>query len=301
MDRAETRKHSHPEFRPWVANGKTPRALTEQIEMKIATKLQALFLGIVAIFILSGVVMIAQMRSLSNGYDQVLASPVHDMDQARIVQVNFKKEVQEWKDVLLRGHTPADLDKYTKQFHGKEAAVLSGAVALQKTVQDDEARSLLGQFVVADKVMSAKYAAAYNVYVAGNADFKAADKVVRGQDRAPTDLFDKVVARLETRVETTVAAQQASARRNQTIALGLSGALLVLLGVMGFLTVRGIVQRLAKLRAVSDRLAVADVEGLAIDISGKDEIGAFGESLTGVHAAIEELLIAAQTPVGAAA
>jgi hypothetical protein len=275
--------------------------LTEQIEMKIATKLQALFLGVVVIFILSGVVLIAQMRSLSNGYDQVLASPVHDMDQARIVQVNFKKEVQEWKDTLLRGHTPKDLATYTKQFHAKEAVVLDGARALERTVQDDQARQLLAQFVAADVVMSAKYAAAYNVYVAGNADFKAADKMVRGQDRAPTDLFDKVVARLETRVETTVAAQQASARRNQTIALGLSGALLVLLGVMGSLTVRSIVQRLAKLRAVSDRLAVADVEGLAIDISGKDEIGAFGESLTGVHAAIEELLIAAQTPVGAAA
>lgn len=268
--------------------------------MKIALKLQLMFAGIVAVFILSGVVLIGQMRTLSHGYDAVLASPVHDMDQARVIQVNFKKQVQEWKDILLRGHNPEDLAKYTKQFHAKETAVRDGAAALAKTVQDDEARQLLIQFVAADDVMSAKYQKAYDAYVAGGADFKAADKLVRGQDRAPTDLFDKVVKRLETRVQTTIAVQQQAARRNQLIALGVSGGLLALLGLVGFLTVSSILRRLAKLQAVSDRLAVADVEGLTIDISGKDEIGAFGESMTGVHAAIEELLHAAQTPAVAA-
>jgi methyl-accepting chemotaxis protein len=269
--------------------------------MKIATKLQLLFAGIVAVFVLSAAVQISQMLSLSKGYDAVLASSVRDMDQARIIQVNFKKEVQEWKDVLLRGHTPADLAKYTKQFHEREAAVRDGAQALAKTVHDDEARQFLIQFVAADDVMSAKYETAYAAYVAGAADFKAADKIVRGQDRAPTDLFDKAVKRLDSRVTATVAAQQASARTNQLAAIGLSAGLLLLLGAMGFVTVRSITKRLANLHAVSARLAVADVDGLSIDISGKDEIGEFGSSMVGVHAAITELLHVAQAPAAAAA
>ena len=275
-------------------------AVAESFEMRIATKLQLLFVGIVAVFILSVAVLIVQMTSLSSGYDAVLASPVRDMGQARVIQVNFKKEVQEWKDTLLRGYTPKDLTTYTKQFHEREAAVRDGAVALSKTVQDDQARQLLVQFVAADDAMSAKYESAYEVFVAGNADFKAADKLVRGQDRAPTDLFDKVVQRLDARVQSTVAAQQQSARRNLYVALGFSSGLLLVLGVMGYLTVRSIVKRLASLHAVSQRLAQADVEGLSIDISGKDEIGEFGESMAGVHAAIEELLHAAQTPAPAA-
>lgn len=52
----------------------------------------------------------------------------------------------------------------------------------------------------------------------------------------------------------------------------------------------GILKRLAQLKAVSDRLALADIKGLSIDISGNDEIGDIGESLRGVEAAIEELL-----------
>jgi methyl-accepting chemotaxis protein len=273
----------------------------ESFEMKIATKLGLLFAGMIVVFVLLGVTLLAQMKGVSNGYDAVLASPVHDIDAARVVQVNFKKEVQEWKDTLLRGHNPKDLAKYGKQFHEREAAVRDGAVVLAKTVQDKESHELLVQFIAADDVMSAKYQHAYDVFVAGNADFKAADALVRGQDRSPTDLFDKVVQRLETRVQSTIAAQQLSVHRNQNLALGISGGLLFLLGVLGFLTVRSIVKRLAALRAVSAKLANADVEGLSIDISGKDEIGEFGESMKGVHAAIEELLHIAEAPSKAAA
>ena len=163
--------------------------------MKITTKLGLLFAGMITVFVLLGVTLLAQMKLVSNGYDALLASPVRDIDAARVVQVNFKKEVQEWKDTLLRGHNPEDLAKYGKQFHEREAAVREGAVALSQTVRDEEAHKLLVQFIAADDAMSAKYSRAYDVFVAGNADFKAADKLMRGQDRAPTDLFDKVVAR----------------------------------------------------------------------------------------------------------
>ena len=268
--------------------------------MKITTKLGLLFAGMIIVFVLLGVTLLVQMKSISDGYDAILASPERDIDAARVVQVNFKKEVQEWKDTLLRGHNPADLAKYGKQFREQEAAVRTGAVALSQSVEDQEAHKLLAQFIAADDVMSAKYARAYDVYVAGNADFKAADKLVRGQDRAPTDLFDKVVQRLNARVNSTVAAQQLTVRKNQTLALGISAGLLLLLGVLGLLTVRSIVQRLAALQGVSRRLANADVEGLSIDISGDDEIGEFGESMKGVRAAIEELLHVAQSATKAA-
>jgi len=60
--------------------------------------------------------------------------------------------------------------------------------------------------------------------------------------------------------------------------------------IAGFVVVRGVLSRLGRLKAVSDRLSRAEVEGLSIDISGHDEIGDFGESMKGVAAAIEELL-----------
>jgi methyl-accepting chemotaxis protein len=258
--------------------------------MKISTKLIVFYVAVLAVFSSLAFALVTELRSVAAGYDALLGSTVRQMDQARTVQVTFKKQVQEWKDILLRGHTPDDLAKYTKQFHEKEELVRGGAQSLSLQVQDAEAKQSLEQFIASHLVLSQKYQLAYEAYVAGNADFKAADKIVRGQDRAPTDLFDKVVQRLEVRVQESVAAQTRAARDGRNVALGAAGSLLLLLGGVGFFLVRDILGRLASLKAVSDRLARADLSGLTIDIAGHDEIAAFGESMKGVHAAIEELL-----------
>jgi methyl-accepting chemotaxis protein len=258
--------------------------------MRISTKLSVFYVAVIAVFCALSVALMSQQRTVVAGYDGLLNTAVVQMDAARVVQVEFKKQVQEWKDILLRGHTPADLAKYTTQFHDREAKVKAGAAALVSGVQDSEARELLTEFLAADFILSGKYQESYDVYVKGRFDFKAADKLVRGQDRPPTDLFDKVVARLDARVKTAVETQRAAVTKSRNVTVGIAGVLLALLGAFGFVIVRDVLSRLGRLKAVSDRLAAADIDGLVIDISGKDEIGEFGGSMQGVHAAIEELV-----------
>ena len=257
--------------------------------MKISTKLILFFCGVVTLFVLLAFALLAQTRTVSAGYDALLSQQVRQAEAARVIQVSFKKQVQEWKDILLRGSAPADLDKYTRQFHEEESQVRAGATKLAGEVQDAACRDLLNEFLAAHRTLSDKYQAAYQVYVGGNFDFKSADKLVRGQDRPPTDLFDQVVQRLNDDVSASVSAQERAVGRARNLALAVSGGLLLGLGLVGFLTVSNILKRLGRLKAVSDRLAAADIEGLAVDISGPDEIGQFGDSMKGVHAAIEEL------------
>jgi len=258
--------------------------------MKIATKLILFFGAVLVLFVLQAILLRQQTQTVTNGYDTLLSKPVHQMEMARVVQVNFKKQVQEWKDILLRGHTPEDLVKYTRQYHERESDVRAGAQALADALQDDPAiRDLVLQFLAAHKAMGGKYQAAYEAYLAGKFDFKTADSMVRGQDRAPTDLFDEVVRRLNTQMKASVDAQQVAVRKARTLTLTFFATLLFILGLTGFVTVRNILARLGRLKAVADRLSAADVNGLSIDVSGNDEIGEFGESMKGVRAAIEEL------------
>jgi methyl-accepting chemotaxis protein len=233
--------------------------------------------------------LLSDMKAVSVSYDALLAGPVRQAEAARVVQVEFKKQVQEWKDILLRGQNPDDLASYTKQFHEREATVKAEARELAAGVEDPQIRQTLNDFLETHDTLSAQYESSYAVFVAGNFDYKAADKLMRGRDRAPTDLFDKVVAALNQRVAAQVAQHRADAARQRDLALLLAAALLAVVGTAGLIVVRSILSRLGLLRAVSDRLAAADVSGLIIDISGKDEVGVFGESLKGVAAAIEEL------------
>jgi methyl-accepting chemotaxis protein len=257
--------------------------------MKIATKLVLFFSAIVMLFALLAVVLLAQMRTVTRGYDSLLNGPIRQMEMARVVQVNFKKQVQEWKDILLRGQSPDDLAKYAQQFHGQEMNVRRGAQDLIDVMQDAEARQLLVRFLTAHKVMGDKYQTAYDAYVKANFDYHIADRLVRGQDREATDLFDQVVERLSSDVENSIAAQNAATRKVRNLTLNVFAILLAVLGLGGFFAVRSMLRRLAKLQAAANRLAAADINGLIINISGSDEIGSFCEGMKGVHAALEEL------------
>lgn len=184
--------------------------------MKISRKLNLFTVGVIVAFCLSAVLLVMQMDTLTNGYDRLLNSQVQSMEQARVIQVDFKKQVQEWKDILLRGHDPKDLATYTKQFHEKELQVRSEASQLAGNVDDPECKELLAKFLNAHGQLDQQYELAYTAYVNGNFDFKAADKIVRGKDRPPTDLFDQIVNRLDALVKQSAAAQQQTAAKART-------------------------------------------------------------------------------------
>jgi len=260
--------------------------------MKISLKLTLFVAGVVVLFVGLTDALIGQTQALVASYDRLLKTSVKQADLARVAQVDFKKQVQEWKDILLRGHNPEDLAKYTKQFREAAARVHENSVALGRQLQDPSAIQLLAEFVARHDALGKKYQEAYDTYVQGGFDFKGADKIVRGMDRQPTDLFDQVVGRLAAQAEQSVRAQQEVAEHKQTLALALVGGGLLFLTVAGLLVVYSVTSRLGCLKLISDRLAKGEIAGLAIDVGGEDEVGEFGQSLKGVHAAIEELATA---------
>ena len=257
--------------------------------MKISLKLTLFLAGVVVLFLGLADALIGQTRTLVAGYDDLLAIPVSQADLARVAQVDFKKQVQEWKDILLRGHRPEDLTKYTQQFREAEAKVRDETLALSRQVRDPAAARLLGEFMARHDLLGKKYKEAYDTYVSSGFDFKAADRIVRGMDRQPTNLFDELVARLVANVQRSAKAQQAIAAHKQLIALAITGACLLLLTAGSLIVVLNVSSRLACLKQISDRLAQGEIAGLAIDIDGSDEVGEFGRSLKGVRAAIEDL------------
>jgi methyl-accepting chemotaxis protein len=257
--------------------------------MKISLKLTLFLAGVVVLFVGLADALIGQTQALVAGYDGLLKTSIKQADMARVAQVDFKKQVQEWKDILLRGHNPEDLAKYSKQFHEAEARVRENSAALSRQVQDPAAIQLLSEFVVRHDALGKKYQEAYDTYVGSGFDFKAADKIVRGLDRPPTDLFDQIVARLAAQAAQSVKVQEEVAANKQMLALAIVGGCLLLLTVGGLLVVHSVTSRLGCLKLISDRLAKGEIAGLAIDVGGEDEVGEFGQSLKGVHAAIAEL------------
>jgi len=132
------------------------------------------------------------------------------------MQLTFKKQVQEWKDILLRGRDPEALKKYSAGFHQDAQAVREIGQRLKSSIDDDHARQLLDQFMQAHQAMLDKYEGALEGFERSRgAEQAVADAMVKGQDRAPTDLIDQIV--------TSLAAQSATKRAAITNSLSIFG------------------------------------------------------------------------------
>jgi len=99
-------------------------------------------------------VLVWQLHQTRQTYDQMLGQDeVQHQDRARVVQLTFKKQVQEWKNLLLRGFKFDDFQKYEQAFKAEEAETRKLAQELLKDVSDPVARQGIEEFLAAHKKM----------------------------------------------------------------------------------------------------------------------------------------------------
>ena len=157
---------------------------------KITTRISGVLALTMLVGILGGGFLYQRLRSVASSYERLFDHNVQDQDLSRVMQLTFKKQVQEWKDLLLRGQDPQALQTYSAAFHQQGASLREIAERLKRSIDDGHASRLLDEFVQAHDAMMAKYNTSLAAFTASNGTGQAAaDAMVKGQDRAPTDLI----------------------------------------------------------------------------------------------------------------
>lgn len=110
------------------------------------------------------------------------------VNNSRNIQVTFKKQVQAWKDLLLRGFDETNYNTYLTQFTGYNKDVKNGLAELKNSMD-----SLGIDKVLVDKVstdldkLQTNYNNALKSYDRTNSDsYKIVDTLVKGMDKPPT-------------------------------------------------------------------------------------------------------------------
>jgi methyl-accepting chemotaxis protein len=167
--------------------------------LKIAVKLALLGALLLATTVAVGVGgwrALARTHELQLESARSLASFAQAADTARVAQVEFKKQVQEWKDLLLRGADPAAFDKYQKAFMSRSDATQQDLQKLKAelaalgldTAKVDDALQTHAQ-------LRDRYLDALTHYAAADANSAhVVDGLVNGMDRPPTAAIDEIVA-----------------------------------------------------------------------------------------------------------
>nr|WP_240942872.1 methyl-accepting chemotaxis protein [Planosporangium thailandense] len=252
----------------------------------MALRLRLMVSGAVVAAILTIAGMVVLVNQVSHQYAGLLSGAVRQSQDARAMEVAFKKQVQEWKDILLRGADPADLQTYSQQFTAQEKAVQALAAKLTDEVTDPGVSSEVDRFRDQHSVLSAKYRNAYQAFVASKGlDIKAADTAVRGQDRGPTDLIEKIVSDLSAQQQRVLADTNRRVREEQLIVVG-GGAALILAVLIGlYFASRGIAEPVRTATSVLGDIASGD---LTVSMTGtyNDEFEAIKDS---INTAVEDL------------
>ena len=151
------------------------------------------------------------------------------VDEANL---EFKVQVQEWKNVLLRGKEQESLNKYWSQFEGQEAkvqAVLGKLVDRAQAMGDSVLRSKVESLRNEHRNLGVAYRKGREAFIAAGADPVAGDNAVKGIDRAASEQMGALVAELHARGNQQSEAISASA--DSTVNLGIVVMLLSSLGI----------------------------------------------------------------------
>jgi len=135
-----------------------------------------------------------QISSRATRDAEFAASRIELQDDVRLMQLTFKKQVQAWKDILLRGSDPESLKKYETEFHKLDADVETEGQALEDLATDPVIRPRVQAFLSAHAELVRQYNAALVKFKQSRGrNFHAADTTVKGKDRPVTDDVDQIV------------------------------------------------------------------------------------------------------------
>ncbi|MBH2032878.1 MAG: methyl-accepting chemotaxis protein [Pseudomonadales bacterium] len=195
---------------------------------------------------------LACFHFLSGGvqsYANLIEGPLHTSQLIDEANLQFKVQVQEWKNVLLRGKQPADLDKYWKQFEDRQRDVqkILGELAGQKGIEPP-LKTRIERLRDEHRLLGAAYQKGRDAYVAAGADPAAGDAAVKGVDRAASEQMSELVGEL--RKQGVEQSTVISASADRTVLLGIvvmlaSGLLIGLLSL--WLVNRNLVEPIRKL------------------------------------------------------
>ncbi len=156
--------------------------------MKMNTRL-LLLLSISVLFLLGAILGgMHQLYNLKENLTTSLLSERAEFDAVMAIdsaQTSFKTQVQDWKDILIRGGNPEDYEKYLSQFVEQEKRVqayLQTAIPLMRKqgITTNDAENLISTH----EQLGAKYRDALKSYDKQSPQAaQTVDKLVKGMDR----------------------------------------------------------------------------------------------------------------------
>ncbi|MBI2278116.1 MAG: methyl-accepting chemotaxis protein [Dechloromonas sp.] len=250
-----------------------------QIKQKLVILVAVALLALICV----GIFSYSQASKLNNALTEAIERHVivvEAIDKARGAQVRFKTQVQEWKNILLRGKDVEAYNKHLKSFDEEERMVQENLEQLRTAGAriGIAERLKINEVQTSFEKLGPTYRDALKQYDRNAADPAATvDRLVRGLDRAPTKAIDELVVEMQKISKEFNAAEAKQAA--DTFSAVKTGLLIFLLGAivtlvsLSVIFVRSITAPLAGLEMTMTHIASKGDLTKRAEICHRDEIG----------------------------
>ena len=244
------------------------------LQKSLRAQILALLGGSLALILVTA---LACFSFLSNGmqaYRGLLEGPLEASSLIDSTNLNFKTQVQEWKNVLLRGSDKAQLDKYWGQFEAQERKVQDLLGQLSELANTDRAlKSKVDALRSEHQTLGANYRKGRDAFVAAGGDAAVGDKAVSGIDRNTAQQMEALSSELHKQSLEQAGLINASADRTITFGtLLMLGATVVIALFSLWLVNRNLINPIRELIEHIAQLSHGNF-GQHVDATRQDELG----------------------------
>ncbi|HDS1037285.1 TPA: HAMP domain-containing protein [Stenotrophomonas maltophilia] len=257
-----------------------------------APRLQSKLLGAVSVGL--AIVLLCALAGLASAWlklsTDVPPEVAHSRDAERL-QREFRGQVQEWKNVLLRGHDDALRQRHLQAFDDEGKLVDTLAQSLTGS-PDAGTRERAQAFIGLHAQLQKDYHAALQAFAEAGYDPAAGDTLVRGKDRPVAAALDGLSTHASQVAEAAVSARSQQARRTLVLSAGLTIAASVLLLIgLGWWLRRAVVQPVLAVEAAARAVAAGDLDHV-VQVRSRDEIGRLAQAMQAVQGSLRGVLSA---------
>ena len=179
-----------------------------------------------------GLLGIYKLNLALDDYASLMSASNRHKDMAGGMLVGFKSQVQEWKNILVRGKNPAELNRHWKAFEEQEQEIQALGNQMLAELADGEARREVQQFIAMHQTMGQSYRQGLDIFKTSGHDPQVGDAAVEGMDREPTDLIKKAIDGINRQATEQTAQAERLGHQATLIGLALTGVF-SLLAVLG--------------------------------------------------------------------
>jgi methyl-accepting chemotaxis protein len=271
--------------------------------MNLKIKIPLAFAAISLLMAAFGLFGIYRLSQAIDIYAVAVRVDVANEQAAGALLAEFRLQVQEWKNTLLRGKDIEQRARYWAAFQKNEADVARRAAALRAALPDGEGRELIARFADAHAKMGRDYRQGFEAYAASDGDMAVGDAAVKGRDRAPAELLDQAAKKITAQTAAALQAANDASKRATTLSVvmlvvGALGAI-----VAGVLMARTIVRPIERAVAAAQRIAGGDLRQ-DIESGAGDETGlllaAMQQMTVGLRGLVNQVHVGADSIAGAA-